>query len=229
MVPIDLVVKGPPLIMLFKTQIYAPGENGDSKLLMNIQRDTTKSPVDSDFRKWIYPTDQAHLDESATGKSNSPEIIEACEERLTEECGTGPGCAMIIGVVGTSTVTSSYRLKAFFEQNKLKLNTPMTSTFEKMVSHDQHYEYFWFAINDTVEDRGKVFDYQVTVQTADGFNPDLYVSLMDGRFPTAQDFDMASTLLGADTIRISSKDSLWARRGWDTSVGVVVVVGVALK
>ena len=52
---------------------------------------------------------------------------------------------------------------------------------------------------------------------------------MDGRFPTAEDFDMASTLLGADTIRISSKDSLWARRGWDTSAGVVVVVGVALK
>lgn len=128
MLPIDLVTKGPPLVLLHKTQIYATGQNHDSKLIMSIQPDTTKSPAESDFRRWVYPTDQTHEAESSTGKHTSPEIIEACEERLQEECGSGPGCLMLIGVVGLGD-SSSYRLKAFYTQNKLKLNVPVITSF----------------------------------------------------------------------------------------------------
>lgn len=51
---------------------------------------------------------------------------------------------------------------------------------------------------------------------------------MDGRFPTADDYDLVSDQVGADSIRISkySNSTLWDRRGWDPSAGVVVVVGV---
>lgn len=51
---------------------------------------------------------------------------------------------------------------------------------------------------------------------------------MDGRFPTEDDYDLVSDQVGADSIRISkySNSTLWDRRGWDPSAGVVVVVGV---
>ena len=57
-------------------------------------------------------------------------------------------------------------------------------------------------------------------------NPDLFVSVMDGRSPTSQDYDFASTLVGADSVRIASNDTFWERHGLDTRAGVVVVVGV---
>lgn len=45
--------------------------------------------------------------------------------------------------------------------------------------------------------------------TNPGDNADLYVSVMDGRYPTETDFDYKSTKIGADFIRISSKDFLF--------------------
>ena len=64
---------------------------------------------------------------------------------------------------------------------------------------------------------------------ADGSgDPDLFVSLMDGRLPTETDFDLVSNQEGADSIRIEryANSTLWSRRNWDPTVGVVVVVGV---
>ena len=55
------------------------------------------------------------------------------------------------------------------------------------------------------------------------------VSLMDGRFPTIDDSDLASTMMGADTVTVSSEDTLWDERGWSTRAGVVVVAGVKLS
>lgn len=57
-------------------------------------------------------------------------------------------------------------------------------------------------------------------------DPDLFISLLDGREPTADDYDLASTMAGADSIRISSEDLYWAEKGWPKQAGVVVVVGV---
>jgi len=54
---------------------------------------------------------------------------------------------------------------------------------------------------------------------------------MDGRLPTEADFDLVSNQAGADSIRIEryANSTLWARRNWDPTVGVVVVVGVRVN
>jgi hypothetical protein len=57
-------------------------------------------------------------------------------------------------------------------------------------------------------------------------NPDLYVALYDGRYPSEVDWDAASTKGGAGSVSISSRDSIWAEKGWDITAGVVVVVGI---
>lgn len=57
-------------------------------------------------------------------------------------------------------------------------------------------------------------------------DPDLYVTVMDGRRPTETDYDFKSTLTGADSISIASNDTFWQKNGWNTSAGVTVVVGV---
>jgi hypothetical protein len=95
-----------------------------------------------------------------------------------------------------------------------------------MMHEDYFMHYFWFTINDTVADANQSFDYQVSVGTNGTYNPDLFVSLMDGRWPTDSDYDMQSTMIGADSIRIASNMTIWDERGWNTSAGVVVVVGV---
>lgn len=49
---------------------------------------------------------------------------------------------------------------------------------------------------------------------------------MDGRHPTATDYDLASQRVGADHLQIAWNSPIWAERGWSPSDGVVVVVGV---
>lgn len=57
-------------------------------------------------------------------------------------------------------------------------------------------------------------------------NPDLFVSLVDGRNPDENDFDLSSTMIGADSVRILSDDPVWELKGWNHSDAVLVVVGV---
>jgi len=47
-------------------------------------------------------------------------------------------------------------------------------------------------INDTVRDINATFDYEVSVGSSTGGDPDLYVSLNDGRHPTLSDYDFHS-------------------------------------
>ena len=49
---------------------------------------------------------------------------------------------------------------------------------------------------------------------------------MDGRYPTSDDFDLSSAQVGADTVRVAWNSSIWQERGWLTTDGVMVVVGV---
>jgi len=67
----------------------------------------------------------------------------------------------------------------------------------------------------------------VSVGTLKGENPDLYISLIDGRDPTEEDFDLASFMEGSDSVRISNELNIWDERGWNTSLGITV--GVAVK
>jgi hypothetical protein len=57
-------------------------------------------------------------------------------------------------------------------------------------------------------------------------NPDLFISLVDGRNPTVDDYDLSSTMIGADSIRISADDPIWNLKGWHHPSAVLVVVGV---
>lgn len=49
---------------------------------------------------------------------------------------------------------------------------------------------------------------------------------MDGRQPNEMDYDFKSSNQGADSLRIASNDTFWVESGWNTSAGVVVVIGV---
>ena len=62
-----------------------------------------------------------------------------------------------------------------------------------------------------------------------GADFDLYVTVMDGRYPVENDFDFSSTNVGADSIQLSSDNPIFMKTNpdsWDPTVGMVVVVGV---
>jgi hypothetical protein len=148
---------------------------------------------------------------------------------MANTCQGKQGCGLIVGVAGLGPAMSSYRLTGFYGKNKLKLDAPVKDSQSSVKYEDHYMHYFWFAISDIAKDPSATFDYQVSVATTADFNPDLYVSLMSGSYPTTADYDLASTMLGADSIRISAWLPLWAERGWDPAAGVVVVVGVKIK
>jgi hypothetical protein len=108
------------------------------------------------------------------------------------------------------------------------MNNPIITTVINNREGDAAYDYYWFVINDTVVDYGAQFQYQVSVGSDTGNDPDLFVSVMDGRYPVAEDNDFSSILKGADSVQIASNDTFWKQNGWNTSAGVVVVVGVRI-
>ena len=55
---------------------------------------------------------------------------------------------------------------------------------------------------------------------------DLYVTVLDSRYPTTLDFDYSSTKQGPDDILITSNDAFWSNNGYNTSYGVLFMVGV---
>lgn len=63
-----------------------------------------------------------------------------------------------------------------------------------------------------------------------GADFDLYVSVMDGRYPTENDFDYKSTNKGADVVFISPDDSILSHsttNSYDPAAsGLIIIVGV---
>ena len=60
----------------------------------------------------------------------------------------------------------------------------------------------------------------------------MYVSVMDGRFPTEEDYDYKSVNLGADWVVISSNDTSLKNENmhsWNPRVGMVVVIGIKAR
>jgi hypothetical protein len=55
---------------------------------------------------------------------------------------------------------------------------------------------------------------------------DLYISAIDARQPTSEDFDFKSDNLGADDVFIKSTDPFWQRAGYFKQYGIIFVVGV---
>lgn len=111
------------------------------------------------------------------------------------------------------------------------LDAPKKINSTQVRSEGDYFDYYWFVINDAAVTSGADFEYQVSVGSDGSGDPDLYVSLMDGRFPTESDFDLKSNQAGADSVRIENypNSTIWAQKGWDVSAGVVVVVGVRVN
>lgn len=108
------------------------------------------------------------------------------------------------------------------------LDKPIRINSTRERAEGDYFDYYWFVINDAAIQSSADFQYQVSVATDGTGDPDLYVSLVDGRFPTETDYDLISKQAGADSVRIENyaNSTIWAERGWDVSAGVVVVVGV---
>lgn len=104
------------------------------------------------------------------------------------------------------------------------IHVPATEYYE---GQTEKWTYHWFIITDSIGDAAAEWNYYIATGSAlaDG-NPDLYVALYDGRYPSEVDWDAASTKDGAGAVAISSRDSIWAEKGWDITAGVVVVVGI---
>ena len=229
--PIDHELMKEGMILLNKTQIYGTGDNGDTKLLVNIIRDTEDDGSGNElYQNWNYPSDEATQLVSASGP-DKPEVVEVCNTKLAEVCQGAKGCGLLVGVVGINDTLASYRLKGFYGRNKLYQDKPIKINSTEQRTSENEFDYYWFVINDAAETPGANFEYQVSVGTDGSGDPDLYVSLMDGRFPTEEDFDYRSNQLGADSIRIENYDNstIWKQRGWNVSAGVVVVVGVKVN
>lgn len=216
------------MILLHKPQIYGTGENGDTKLYVNIIRDTEDDGEGKDhYSSWDYPTESNRGVWSSSG-SGTPEVVEACFSELRTKCEGAEGCGLLVGVVGQSDTLASYRLKGFYGRNKLYLDTPIWINETQQRAEGVDFDYYWFVINDAAIYDTEIFEYQVSVATDGSGDPNLFISLMDGRFPTATDYDLMSNMPGADSVRIENyaNSTIWAERGWNVKAGVVVVVGV---
>jgi len=126
----------------------------------------------------------------------------------------------------TKDVLSSYRIRSFHGNNRLYIDSPLRIEQTGERDGQRAMDYYWFIITDTVFEANTTFDYQISVGSETGNDPDLYVTVYDGRWPTEQDWDFSSKMFGADTVRITSDDLFWAQKGFNTSAGVVVMVAV---
>lgn len=107
----------------------------------------------------------------------------------------------------------------------LELNKPTNKTNVREKVGSYIYDYYWFVLEGSSSD----FDYQLSLKTfgkTTENNPDLFVSLKDGRFPSEEDNDYASTLQGADFIRISTNDDVWKAKNYMKTQSTLVVVSV---
>jgi len=217
------------MVLLHKKQIFGTGANGDTGLIVNIIRDTEDDGEGKDlYYLWNYPTYESYSIQSISNDANKPEIVEVCYEKLNEVCAGANGCGLLVGVVGLTDTLASYRLKGFYGRNKMYLEKPIKINSTRERNEGDYFDYYWFTITDAATDANNYFEYQVSVGTDGTGDPDLYVSLWDGRFPTETDWDLKSNMAGADSIRIENyaNSTLWKQRGWDVAAGVVVVVGV---
>ena len=74
------------------------------------------------------------------------------------------------------------------------MNTPIVKEVPVDSEGMDAFDFYWFVINDTVVDPSIYFNYQISVASSTGNDPDLFVSVMDGRWPSETDYDFKSTL-----------------------------------
>ena len=72
------------------------------------------------------------------------------------------------------------------------------------------YDYYWFSSNITAWNPNQPWDFVVSVQVDSvGMDVDLYVSALDARYPTSEDYDFFSDNLGPDDIHIEKNNKIF--------------------
>ena len=170
---------------------------------------------------------------SRTFDAIQPEIIDMSKEKLEKACNVAlADCSLLICVGGETTdYDSHFRVKVFNGTNKLYPGEPVEDTLFLADT----YKYYWFvstaamAANDAFP--FWLHEIGLGVKTP-GMDVDMYVSVMDGRFPTEEDHDYKSENLGSDWVTISSNDTMMQNENyhsWNPRVGMVVVIGVKAR
>jgi hypothetical protein len=106
---------------------------------------------------------------------------------------------------------AEYRIRGFYGDNKLYNNKPrnVTKNADDYKNVNEVWDYYWFVINDVAIKSDARFDYHVSVASTTGGDPDLFTSLLDGRYPSSDDYDLASQKKGADFIEIGTDSPIW--------------------
>ena len=100
------------------------------------------------YSGWKYPTVDSYDFISNTGKWDQPEFIRPDIQDLRTKCKVNGavGCALIVGIIGTSDEESSYRLKGFYSDNRILTGVPTNRSTEQESVQGNQYDYFWFSI-----------------------------------------------------------------------------------
>ena len=155
------------------------------------------------------------------------------KEKLEEACwDPESSCTILINVAGQSpNYDSRFRVKVFTGANRLYPYEPI----EDSLLLADTYKYYWFistaAMAATPSIPNWLHEIGLGIKTP-GMDVDMYVSVMDGRFPTEEDYDYKSVNLGSDWVTISSNDTMMQNdnyHSWNPRVGLVVVVGVRAR
>jgi hypothetical protein len=130
----------------------------------------------------------------------------------------------MLGVLGlTPDVTANFRILVHRERNKLQDRNPVRG----FISEVGKYDYYWFTSNYSLTFPRDMWEFTITTSVdRDGQDVDLYVSALDGRFPTSDDYDFASDNLGPDDIYINSNNAFFEEAGYNRTNGFLFVVGV---
>jgi hypothetical protein len=155
------------------------------------------------------------------------------KEKLENACDNVlSNCAVLINIRGESqSYDSHFRVKVFNGTNRLYPNEPV----EDAILVAGEYKYYWFvstaAMAATLEIPNWLHEIGLGIKTP-GQDVDMFVSVMDGRFPTEDDYDYKSVNLGSDWITISNNDTVLRNdnsHSWNPRVGMVVVIGVKAR
>lgn len=106
----------------------------------------------------------------------------------------------------SETDTGFFRLKAFNGTNYVAPGKPTRGE----ITNKGDFVYYWFVASaPTRSSRDWAFEIALGIESING-DADLYVSVMDGRYPTERDFDYYSDMIGTDHVTIKSTDNIFA-------------------
>ena len=226
-------------LLIFVNKTSPIGHEGDATLLLNVQKNSENS-----YLSWFYPSSTRFTIASETNDPIQPEMIDICKEKLIEACGGADAstttledaasgvtndCSLLISLYSKiEDEDANLRLRVFNSTNKLYPEKPVHGTHKGLGA----FKYYWFLSTGAMEAEETKEYWQHTIAmgiTTLDADFDLFVSVMDGRYPTDIDLDYSSTNLGADSIFLSSDDPKFQRSNkdsWNPAVGMVVVIGV---